>query len=85
MIVSSHPKRGKAGQYVALALYIFFLGFPLLWMLSVSFKGPRELVELHPSFMPSEPTLENYRLALNDSEFIRAPSTASRSRRSRRC
>jgi multiple sugar transport system permease protein len=72
VIVSSHPKRGKAGQYVILALYICFLGFPLLWMLSVSFKGPRELVELHPSFWPSEPTLVNYRLALNDNELIRA-------------
>ena len=49
VIVSSHPKRGKAGQYVVLCLYIFFLGFPLLWMLSVSLKGPRELVELHPT------------------------------------
>ena len=29
-----------------------FLGFPLLWMLSTAFKGPRELVELHPSLMP---------------------------------
>ena len=72
VIVSSHPKRGKAGQYVVLALYIVFLGFPLLWMLSVSFKGPRELVELHPSFWPSEPTFVNYRLALNDNELIRA-------------
>ena len=70
MIVSSHPKRGKAAQYGALALYIVFLGFPLLWMLSVSLKGPRELVELHPSFIPQSPTLDNYREALNDSEFI---------------
>ena len=60
----------RAAQYVALAAYLIFLGFPLLWMLSVSFKGPRELVELHPSFWPSDPTLENYRLALNDSVLI---------------
>ena len=36
-------------------------------MLSVSLKGPRELVELHPSLIPDEPTLENYRIALEDS------------------
>ncbi len=70
MIVSARPKRTRSTQYVALAFYIVFLGFPLLWMLSVSFKGPRELVELYPSFIPSEPTLENYRIALADNELV---------------
>jgi multiple sugar transport system permease protein len=70
VIVSSRPGRAKAGQYVALALYVLFLGFPLLWMLSVSLKGPRELVELYPSLIPSEPTLENYKIALQDSALV---------------
>jgi multiple sugar transport system permease protein len=70
VIVSSHPKRSRAVQYGLLAGYIVFLGFPLLWMLSVSLKGPRELVELYPSLIPDEPTLENYRSALEDSELI---------------
>jgi multiple sugar transport system permease protein len=70
VIVSSSPRRAKTGQYVALGLYIVFLGFPLLWMLSVSFKGPRELVELYPSFVPSEPTLGNYRTALEDNALV---------------
>jgi multiple sugar transport system permease protein len=72
VIVSSRPRAAKTGQYVALALYVVFLGFPLLWMLSVSFKGPRELVELYPSLIPSEPTLENYRAAFNENEIVRA-------------
>ena len=72
MIVTSNPKRQMAGQYVALALYVVFLGFPLLWMLSVSFKGPRELVELYPSFIPSEPTVENYRTALEDNALVQS-------------
>ena len=70
MIVSSHPKRAKTGQYLALVLYVLFLGFPLLWMLSVSLKGPRELVELYPSLIPGEPTLENYRAALEDNALV---------------
>lgn len=70
MIVSSHPKRAKGGQYLLLALYVVFLGFPLLWMLSVSLKGPRELVELYPSLVPGEPTLENYRAALEDNSLV---------------
>jgi len=72
VIVSSHPRRAKTGQYVALLLFIVFLGFPLLWMLSVSFKGPRELVELYPSVIPGEPTLENYRIALTENELVQS-------------
>jgi multiple sugar transport system permease protein len=43
-------------------------------MLSMSFKGPRELVELYPSFIPEDFTLENYRAALteNDHELVRS-------------
>jgi multiple sugar transport system permease protein len=72
VIVSSHAKRARTTQYGALALYVVFLGFPLLWMLSVSLKGPRELVELYPSLVPGEPTLENYRLALEDNELVQS-------------
>ena len=64
MIVSSRPKRARTFQYTALLLYMLFLAFPLLWLLSVSFKGPRELVELHPHLIPREVTLSNYTDAL---------------------
>lgn len=70
MIVSARPKQARAGQYVALALYILFLGFPLLWMLSVSFKGPRELVQLYPSLIPADITFENYRVAFSENDLV---------------
>jgi multiple sugar transport system permease protein len=70
MIVSSRPKAARTGQYVALAGYLLFLGFPLLWMLSVSFKGPRELVALHPSLIPSHPTLDNYHVAFTENALV---------------
>jgi multiple sugar transport system permease protein len=60
MIVSPRQKTRRTAQYVALGCYILFLGFPLLWMLSISLKGPRELVELHPHLIPSQATLANY-------------------------
>jgi multiple sugar transport system permease protein len=63
VIVSSRPKTAKTFQYVALAGYMVFLAFPLLWLLSLAFKGPRELVELHPSLVPHAPTLDNFRQA----------------------
>src|SRR6185436_10621361 len=61
VIVSSHPKAAKTGQYVLMAVYMLFLAFPLLWLLSMSFKGARELYELHPSLIPHHPTLDSYR------------------------
>ena len=57
MITSRRPRLVKAGQYAALAGYMIFLAIPLVWLLSTSFKDPRELVELHPSFIPQHPTL----------------------------
>jgi multiple sugar transport system permease protein len=51
---------------------MLFLAFPLLWMLSVSFKGPRELVELHPHLLPSAPTLANYTVALHENGLVHA-------------
>jgi multiple sugar transport system permease protein len=64
VIVSTRPKRARTFQYAALVVYMLFLAFPLLWLFSVSFKGPRELVELHPHLIPREVTLSNYREAL---------------------
>ncbi|MGH3727761.1 MAG: carbohydrate ABC transporter permease [Micromonosporaceae bacterium] len=53
-------------QYAALAGYLVFLAFPLVWMLSTSFKGPRELHDLHPAFIPDAPTLANYASAFTE-------------------
>ena len=41
MIVSPRQRSTRIAQYAALGLYMLFLGFPLLWMLSVSLKGPQ--------------------------------------------
>jgi multiple sugar transport system permease protein len=72
VITTRHPRLLHAGQYAALACYMIFLAIPLLWLLSVSFKGPRELVELHPSFIPSRPTLDNYNIALHENDLVHA-------------
>jgi multiple sugar transport system permease protein len=74
VIVTTRPKRAKSFQYTALFAYVLFLGFPLLWLLSMSLKGPRELVQLYPSFIPGDFTFENYRTALTeeDHQFIRS-------------
>jgi multiple sugar transport system permease protein len=71
IVTSRRRKRtARTSQYVLLALYMLFLAFPLLWMLSVSFKTPRELVELHPSFLPDSVSLSNYREALDTDRLV---------------
>jgi multiple sugar transport system permease protein len=62
----------RALQYVALAAYLVFLGFPLLWMLTTAFKGPRELVQLHPSLIPNHPTLDNFVTAFHSQDLVRS-------------
>ena len=64
-MVSSRPKTARSFQYLALFIYMLFLASPLLWLLSVSFKGPRELVELHPHLIPQEWTFSNFSEALH--------------------
>ncbi len=70
MITSHHPKWVKAAQYVALLGYMTFLAIPLLWLLTSSFKDPRELVLLHPTLIPKHPTLANYTAALHDADIV---------------
>ncbi len=72
MITTQHPRLQKAGQYVALLCYMIFLGIPLLWLLSISFKNARELVLLHPSLIPKHPTLSNYSDALTQADLVRS-------------
>jgi len=69
VIVTRRPRTTRTFQYVAMVAYMLFLALPLLWMLSVAFKGPRELVELHPHLIPSQPTLDNFDEAFHNHDL----------------
>jgi multiple sugar transport system permease protein len=62
----------RALQYLALLGYLAFLGFPLVWMLSTSFKLPREMVLLHPTLVPHHPTFANYIDAFSEQALVRS-------------
>ena len=72
MIVSPRQRSTRVAQYAALGLYMIFLGFPLLWMLSVSLKSPQELVQLHPHLVPKQPTFANYSDAVEHNGLLHA-------------
>ncbi|MFI1471592.1 carbohydrate ABC transporter permease [Streptomyces wuyuanensis] len=65
-------RAARTGQYLALLAYLVFLAFPFLWLVSTAFKPPRELGALHPSWIPDEPTLANFRQAFGEQPLLRA-------------
>jgi multiple sugar transport system permease protein len=55
----------KSMQYAALAAYLIFLGFPLLWLISASLKSSRELSALQINLIPQELRWDNFTAALD--------------------
>ncbi|CAM5502526.1 carbohydrate ABC transporter permease [Streptomyces fumanus] len=66
------PAPARAAQYLALLAYLVFLAFPFLWLLSTAFKPPRELGSAHPTWIPEDPTLDNFRQAFDEQPLLRA-------------
>ncbi|MFG1667144.1 carbohydrate ABC transporter permease [Streptomyces sp. Y7] len=65
-------RTARAGQYAALLAYLVFLAFPFLWLISTAFKPPRELGSLHPTWIPRDPTLANFRQAFDEQPLLEA-------------
>jgi multiple sugar transport system permease protein len=61
---------------VALALYILFLSFPLLWLISASVKSSGELNSLTVSLLPSEWHWDNYTQALEKQGLVRSAANS---------
>lgn len=62
----------RAGQYVALAFYLVFLGFPLLWLLSTSLKSSGEINSLAVNLIPEQFAWGNYPQALDRQNLLRS-------------
>jgi putative chitobiose transport system permease protein len=55
------PRSGTVARYAVLVLMLVVLAGPLLWQVSLSFKGPGDdLYARPPQLVPSDPTLENF-------------------------
>lgn len=60
----------RVGQYVLLAIFMIFLAFPLVWLISASFKSSRELMSLDITLLPREFHPENYIVAWNQQGLV---------------
>ncbi|GAA3733525.1 multiple sugar transport system permease protein [Spinactinospora alkalitolerans] len=72
VITKGRRAGGRALQYTALLGYLAFLAFPLVWLVSTAFKTSREMARLDPTWIPLEPTLDNFVQALGEQDIIGA-------------
>ena len=57
--------------YGILLLIALVMVFPMLWLVSTSFKGPTEnLLAAPPQLIPQSPTLANYRQVWQSNPFL---------------
>ncbi|SDQ54970.1 carbohydrate ABC transporter permease [Microbacterium sp. cf332] len=71
-MTAKRPPYATVLMYLALAGYLIFLGFPLLWLLSASFKSTRELNSLAVNLIPQQWDFGNYIAALERQNLITA-------------
>ncbi len=61
--------RTKIGTWVGFLLILVWCLLPVVWIISLSFKGPAETGVGSPQFLPKEPTLQNYRDIFDNPDF----------------
>jgi multiple sugar transport system permease protein len=59
-------------QYLGLAAYVVFLGFPLLFLLSTSVKTPQQLQSPENGFFPTSLNLGNFSAAISKANLVEA-------------
>ena len=61
--------RTKIGTWAGFLFILVWCLLPVVWIISLSFKGPTETAAGSPQFLPKEPTFQNYRDILDDPDF----------------
>jgi multiple sugar transport system permease protein len=63
--MSANRGRLKIGTYIAAALMIFWVLFPIYWMTNLSLQSEKEIYTVPPYYMPPNPNLNNYWFCFN--------------------
>jgi len=61
----------RVGFYGSILLLVLISLFPVIWMLITSLKQPNNVIDFPVSYIPKEPTLQNYVAALQEARFPR--------------
>lgn len=62
-------KKSRLGWNLGGLLVFVVMGFPVYWMLNTAFKPDKDAIDPHPKFFPTTFTLENFKRALEISDF----------------
>lgn len=68
-MAAPNAKRNLVGTWVGFVAILVWCLLPVVWIISLSFKGPDETAAGSPQFLPKEPTLQNYRDILDNPDF----------------
>jgi len=71
-MAGSNDARTKVGTWIGFVLILVWCLLPVVWILSLSFKGPDETAAGSPQFLPQTWTLQNYRDILDNPDFLAA-------------
>jgi multiple sugar transport system permease protein len=61
--------RNKIGTWVGFLFILVWCLLPVVWIISMSLKGPTETGAGSPQFLPKDPTFENYGDILDNPDF----------------
>ncbi|GAA4380637.1 carbohydrate ABC transporter permease [Nocardioides caricicola] len=67
--MAANDARTKVGTWAGFIFILVWCLLPVVWIISLSFKGPTETSAGSPQFLPKEPTLQNYRDILDNPDF----------------
>ncbi len=62
---------GQVVLYIIVALFTIVMAGPFLWMVSTAFKPGPETIAYPPTWIPNQPTLQNFPEALSYAPFAR--------------
>src|SRR4029079_19001632 len=68
-LMANNATRNKVGTWAGFLFILVWCLLPVVWIISLSFKGPPETAAGSPQFLPKEPTLQNYTDIFNNSDF----------------
>lgn len=71
-MAAANATRDKVGTWVGFVLILVWCLLPVVWILSLSFKGTDETAAGSPQFLPKDATLQNYRDILDNPDFLDA-------------
>jgi len=63
--MSVNKSKPKIGTYIAAALMIFWVLFPIYWMTNLSLQSEKEIYTVPPYYIPPNPNLNNYWFCFN--------------------